>query len=165
MGSDRGGCGRRWARSATLALAGLAAAACASPYFVPPGSRPAALARPYPQRDWAQLLLGRWRVVAVSNPKGANAIGNLIQRAADVAGVSAWSEITFSPLSRPGQANLSLSAPGHQATLDYWIEGDLLAVAQGSPPLGHEHWQPNLANGRLFLRSLDDGQLISLRRP
>ena len=152
-----------------LLLAGLAAATaagalgCAAPYRIPSGSRPLAQAPSPAHPDWTTLLPGTWDVRAALAPQSPTYAGNLIRRSADMAGVSDWRQLIFAP-ARDGGATLELRDGGVTRQLDYRIEDDLVAIGPENPQLSHEHWQPNYANGLLYLRSLSDGEVLTLAR-
>lgn len=147
---------------ALAALAGTLLAGCASAFLIPPGSRPLATA-PVAVAEWSRLLPGTWDVRATLQPQASTYAGNLVRRAADVAGVAGWRQWAFAP-PRAGGATLTLSGEGRSSQLDYRIEGDLIAIGPGDPRLSHEHWQANYAGGLLYLRSITDGEVLVLAK-
>ncbi|MGH9533472.1 MAG: hypothetical protein ACRD2E_01285, partial [Terriglobales bacterium] len=150
-------------------LAAALAPGCVNPNFLPPGSQPLAAAHPYPPLALARLLPGSWRLVKVQSPPQAAFATNLIESAAEVADVPAWTEMIFAAppsgatATHPG--TLTLRRGDRSAQLHYWSEGALLAMASSSSAdLGHEHWQAVASGDTLLLRSLSDGEVLTLQR-
>ncbi len=179
-GARRGG--RRLFRSwlggpwlgTTLALVPVAAIAaalsgCANPNFIPAGSRPIQSVTAYPQPALAQGLAGKWRVLRHQQPPQTAYAANLLQRAAEVQNVNGWTAMSFLPPSQP----LSEEHPGalvvangaRSVHLVYWLEGNLVAIASSeNRTMAHGHWQAVIGPKTLWLRSLEDGEVITLAR-
>lgn len=168
-----GQAGRRRRGGLILAAAAVMAAGvgtgCANPNFIPPGSQPLAPARHRAFTAMARFLPGQWQVEQLRQAPQATFGANLIQRAAEVADVASWSRMDFQPLpadagiAHPG--TLELRSGRHHVRLSYWLEGNVVAIASSAERfLSHEHWQALASRQMLLLRSISDGEVITLRR-
>lgn len=151
-----------------LSLAALLAG-CANPNFLPPGSRPVAAVRTYPQGALERNLAGSWRVLRRQQPPQTAYGANLLQRAAEVQNVTGWAAMNFLPTPRPvSEAHpgvLVLSSGKHSIRLSYWIEGNLVAIApSGNRRTAHSHWEAVAGPKTLLLRSLEDGEVLTMAR-
>lgn len=106
---------------------------------------------------------GTWRVQHVRQPQLPAFTGNLIQRAALIAGLTGWQELIFLPPAH-GVAILELRSHNTVSQLDYHIEDNLLAIGSADPRLSHEHWEADYMGGVLYLRSLADGEVLDLTK-
>lgn len=154
---------------AGAAAAGAGLAGCANPNFLPPGSRPVAEVRTYPQGALEKNLAGAWRVLRRQQPPQTAYGANLLQRAAEVQNVPGWAALHFLPTPRPANEAhpgvLVLSSGKHSIRMSYWIEGNLVAIAPSeSQGTAHSHWEAVAAPQTLLLRSLEDGEVLTLAR-
>ena len=147
-------------RAAAVALAAIGLIACAGPYL-PPGSRPAASVNPYRHPDFRKILPGSWLVVGrKAGDQGALALPNIISRSAEVAGVKDWREVQFAP-----DGTLRLVSQQDKSTLlNYHFEGNELHVGERGPHVEHDVWQIAYEDGALYMRSLDDSEVLTLAR-
>lgn len=150
-------------------VGGMVLEGCANPNFVPPGSRPFAQIQAYPAEALAQDLSGNWRVQRRQQPPQTAYAANLLQRAAEVENIAGWEAMNFLPTPRtPTEADpgvLVIRDGKRSMKLNYWIEGNLVAMApSGNHTMAHSHWEAVTGAKTLLLRSLDDGEVISLVR-
>lgn len=144
-----------------LAVATLSGAwlACASPYALPPNSKPLRESQPYHVPNYSGLLPGAWTLVSELEASDSKTVlPNVLDRQADLTGVKSWQTFRFT---RDGL--LSLTSGKTTETLVWAVTQDQLTLhLKGGTE--SDRWQITITGDYLFLRSLEDSDTYTLRK-